>query len=94
MKRIVIALGGNALQEAGKPATAESQLEVVEKTSEYIADIIESKDRKKAGPTVSACGLTLEKIYYPEERKRGQNLSVRFGKKDGTFSDSEENKDI
>ncbi len=42
MKRIVIALGGNALQEAGKPATAESQLEEVEKTSEYIADIIES----------------------------------------------------
>lgn len=42
MKKIVIALGGNALQEAGKPATAESQLEVVEHTSEYIADIIES----------------------------------------------------
>ena len=41
MKKIVIALGGNALQEAGKPATAEAQLEVVEKTSEYIADIIE-----------------------------------------------------
>ena len=41
MKRIVIALGGNALQEAGKPATAQSQLEVVEKTSEHIADIIE-----------------------------------------------------
>ena len=31
MKKIVIALGGNALQEAGKPATAEAQLEVVEK---------------------------------------------------------------
>ncbi|MBR0207200.1 MAG: carbamate kinase [Clostridia bacterium] len=42
MKRIVIALGGNALQEAGKPATAKSQLEVVEKTSAYIADIIEA----------------------------------------------------
>ncbi len=41
MKKIVIALGGNALQEAGKPATAEAQLEVVEKTSEYIADIID-----------------------------------------------------
>lgn len=41
MKKIVIALGGNALQEAGKPATAETQLEVVEKTSEYIADIID-----------------------------------------------------
>ena len=41
MKRIVIALGGNALAEQGKPATAEAQLEVVEKTSGYIADILE-----------------------------------------------------
>lgn len=42
MKNLVIALGGNALQEAGKPATAENQLEVVNKTCEYIADIIKS----------------------------------------------------
>ena len=41
MKKLVMALGGNALQEAGKPATAQAQLEVVEKTSEYIADIVE-----------------------------------------------------
>jgi carbamate kinase len=41
MERLVIALGGNALQEAGAPATAEAQLKVVEKTSGYIADIIE-----------------------------------------------------
>lgn len=41
MKKLVIALGGNALQKAGKPATAQAQLEVVEKTSEYIADIVE-----------------------------------------------------
>lgn len=41
MKKLVIALGGNALEEAGKPATAQAQLEVVEKTSEYIADIVE-----------------------------------------------------
>lgn len=41
MKKLVIALGGNALREAGKPATAQAQLEVVEKTSEYIADIVE-----------------------------------------------------
>lgn len=41
MKKLVIALGGNALQGAGKPATAQAQLEVVEKTSEYIADIVE-----------------------------------------------------
>lgn len=41
MKKLVIALGGNALQERGKPATAEAQLEIVRKTSSYIADIIE-----------------------------------------------------
>ncbi len=42
MKNIVIALGGNALQEAGKPATAQNQLEIVNQTCEYIADIIQS----------------------------------------------------
>lgn len=42
MQNIVIALGGNALQEAGKPATAQNQLEIVNKTCEYIADIIKS----------------------------------------------------
>ena len=41
MEKLVIALGGNALQEGKGPATAEAQLAVVEKTSEYIADIIE-----------------------------------------------------
>lgn len=37
--KIVIALGGNALQEAGSPPTAEAQLAVVKKTSDYLADI-------------------------------------------------------
>ncbi len=37
--KVVVALGGNALQEAGSPATAEAQLEVVRKTCEYLADI-------------------------------------------------------
>ncbi len=40
--KVVIALGGNALQESGTPATAEAQLEVVKKTSEYIAQISEN----------------------------------------------------
>lgn len=40
-KKIVIALGGNALQREGVPATAESQLEVVKDTVKFIADIIE-----------------------------------------------------
>jgi len=38
-KKIVIALGGNALQSGSGPATAEAQLEVVKATCEYIAEI-------------------------------------------------------
>ena len=41
MKKIVIALGGNALQESGKPATAEAQLKVIETTVKHIANLIE-----------------------------------------------------
>ena len=37
--KVVVALGGNALQEAGTPATAEAQLQVVNKTSEYLAEM-------------------------------------------------------
>lgn len=38
-ERIVIALGGNALQSGSGPATAEAQLEVVKQTCGYIAEI-------------------------------------------------------
>lgn len=38
-QKIVVALGGNALQESGTPATAEAQLDVVKKTAEKLADI-------------------------------------------------------
>ena len=41
MEKLVIALGGNALQEGNVPATAAAQLAVVERTSVFIADIIE-----------------------------------------------------
>lgn len=37
--KVVVALGGNALQEKGTPPTAEAQLEVIKKTCEYLADI-------------------------------------------------------
>lgn len=37
--RVVIALGGNALQAPGSAATAEAQLEVVKETCEYLAEI-------------------------------------------------------
>ncbi len=40
MPTVVIALGGNALQEAGSPATAENQLDAVYKTCAHIADIV------------------------------------------------------
>jgi carbamate kinase len=40
-KKIVVALGGNALQSGSGPATAEAQLEVVKNTSRYIAQIKE-----------------------------------------------------
>ncbi len=44
-RTIVIALGGNALQENGCPATAEAQLDVARFTARYIADIIQQGNR-------------------------------------------------
>lgn len=41
MKKIVVALGGNALQAEGKEATAESQLKVVKETAVHLAELIE-----------------------------------------------------
>ena len=38
-QKIVIALGGNALQSGKGPATAEAQLAVVRKTCEHVAQI-------------------------------------------------------
>lgn len=40
-EKVVIALGGNALQDKNTPPTAEAQLDVVKRTAGYIADIIE-----------------------------------------------------
>ena len=37
--KVVIALGGNALEEKGLPPTSQSQMNVVAKTGEYIADL-------------------------------------------------------
>jgi carbamate kinase len=41
MSRVVIALGGNALQDVNLPATAEAQLQVIRQTAKYIVDIIQ-----------------------------------------------------
>lgn len=39
LAKIVVALGGNALQRKGAPATAEAQLEVVTETVQFIAEM-------------------------------------------------------
>jgi carbamate kinase len=41
MSRVVIALGGNALQDVNLPPTAEAQLQVIRQTAKYIVDVIE-----------------------------------------------------
>lgn len=41
LEKIVVALGGNALQEPGTAGRAEEQLTVVKKTCEYIAEMID-----------------------------------------------------
>ena len=38
-QKVVIALGGNALEEKGKPSTAEQQLQVVRRTAERLAAV-------------------------------------------------------
>ncbi len=41
MERIVVALGGNALQDVDSAPTAEAQLKIVKESSKYLVDIIE-----------------------------------------------------
>lgn len=38
--RVVVALGGNALQAEGVPATAEAQLQVIKQTAVHLADMV------------------------------------------------------
>jgi carbamate kinase len=42
MKRVVIALGGNALQDSSMPPTAEAQLQVIRETAKHLVDIVEN----------------------------------------------------
>jgi carbamate kinase len=41
LDKIVIALGGNALQDVNSDVTAEAQLKIIEKTTKYLVDLIE-----------------------------------------------------
>lgn len=51
------------------------QLELNERTLESIPELLKSRDRTKAGPTVAPHGLYLEKVFYPPELdKSAQSL--------------------
>ena len=36
---------------------------------EYVKEILDAKDRTKAGHKAAACGLTLEEIEYPQNKQ-------------------------
>ena len=38
--------------------------------ADSVGEIIESRDRKNAGRTLPACGLTLEEVFYDEAGAR------------------------
>ncbi len=63
-KKVVVALGGNALQESGQPATAEAQLEVIRKTCERLADI---KDKGYEMAIVHGNGPQVGRILLGQE---------------------------
>ena len=73
MKRIVIALGGNALAEQGKPATAAAQLEVVEKTSNSVSFIFKTKITDKKGNVVANKGGIIQNL---DEGDRYKNVEL------------------
>lgn len=64
MTKIVVALGGNALQKKDSPSTAEAQLEVVKSTCEHIAELSEEGYELAIvhgnGPQVGRIVLALE----------------------------------
>ena len=42
MERVVVALGGNALQDSRLPPTAKAQLQVIRQTAVHLVDVIEA----------------------------------------------------
>ena len=74
-KKIVIALGGNALQDGKGEGTAESQLEVVKKTCEYIVQLIEAGYQIVI---VHGNGPQVGKILQAQEAANGVTPTMPF----------------
>lgn len=73
--KIVIALGGNALQSGNGAATAESQLGVVKKTCEYIGEIVEQGYEIAL---VHGNGPQVGRIFLASETARDVTPSMPF----------------
>ena len=73
--KLVIALGGNALQSGSGPATAEAQLEVVKKTCGYLADIISMGHEVLI---VHGNGPQIGRIHLASETAKGVTPAMPF----------------
>jgi carbamate kinase len=73
--KIVVALGGNALQESGRPATAEEQLKVVDQTCEKLAGI-SCKDYEMA--IVHGNGPQVGRILLAQEAAKDVTPAMPF----------------
>lgn len=73
--RIVLALGGNALQDANGPATAEAQLEVIKRTCEYIIQLV-NKDYEIA--IVHGNGPQVGRILMASEMAKDVTPTMPF----------------
>lgn len=74
-QKIVVALGGNALQSGKGPATAEAQLEVVKKTCEHIAEI---SDRGYELAVVHGNGPQVGRILLASETAKDVTPAMPF----------------
>lgn len=74
MQTIVIALGGNALQAQGQPATAENQLEVVKQTARLLAPLM----RDNRVLIVHGNGPQVGRIVIQNELARAQTPAMPF----------------